>query len=128
MAHESAVAALSRLSAPCRGAFHGSAAVEVGVTRKQLADLRSAGVIEREFPDTYRMTAVIRSPEQRLRVALLWAGDGAAAAGRSAGELSGLEGVHAAMPEIVVPRSSRIRSSEVVIHRSDLRPASDAAT
>ena len=51
------------------------------------------------------MTAVARSSVQRLQAALLWAGDVAAAAGRSAGELYGLEGVRALEPEIVVPDS-----------------------
>ena len=97
--------------------FRGQAAAEVGVTRKQLAALRRAGAIERELPDTYRMIAVAPSNEQRLRAALLWAGEGAAAAGRSAGERYGLEGVRGDLPEIVVDRNRGLRSSKVVIHR-----------
>ena len=38
--------------------------------RKQLASLQQSGVIAREFADTYRMTAVPRTGEQRLRCAL----------------------------------------------------------
>jgi hypothetical protein len=74
-------------------------------------------VIERVFTDTYRMSAVPRSSEQGLRCALAWAGPGSAAAGRSAGELYGLEGVRARRPEIVVPDSRGARAKQVVIHR-----------
>jgi hypothetical protein len=59
-----------------------------------------------------------------LQAALLWAGDDAAAAGRSAGALYGLEGVSAAIPEIVVPQSNRGRSAGVVVRRSNSRAAS----
>jgi hypothetical protein len=118
VARESPIGRLSTLSAHCRGVFRGVEAVEVCVTRKQLAALITAGVIERVLPDTYRMTAVARSNEQSLRAALLWAGDKAAAAGRSAGESYGLEGVTASQPEIVIPRkTSHLRSSVVIIHR-----------
>jgi hypothetical protein len=123
MTHESPVAVLSQLSRPSLGVFGGQAAIALGVSRNQLAALHKAGVIEREFPDTYRMTAVARSAEQRLRAALAWAGEGAAAAGRSAGECYGLEGIRGAKPEIVVPRACGARSPDVVVHRSDQRDA-----
>jgi predicted transcriptional regulator of viral defense system len=113
---EQPVAVLAELSARSLGVFRGSAAVERGVTRKQLSRYLVAGVIERMLPDTYRVTAVARSSEQVLRAALLWAGDGAAAAGSSAGEVYGLEGVRADAPEIVVPPSVRGTSTHVIVH------------
>ncbi|MGQ0825487.1 MAG: hypothetical protein ACT4OX_10760 [Actinomycetota bacterium] len=91
------------------------------MTRRQLTALNMAGVIDREFRDTYRLAAVPRSSERRLRAALLWAGEDAAAAGRSAGELSRLEGVRAAVPEIVVTK--RAHAPDVVIHESRDRSA-----
>jgi len=97
--------------------------VRWGVTRKQLAALRAQEVIERVHPDVYRMTAVAPSNEQALRAALLWAGEGAAAAGLSAAELYGLEGIRAEVPEIVVPRRSGLRSAQVLIRRTDDRAA-----
>jgi hypothetical protein len=100
------------------GVFRGQTAASLGLSRKQLAALVTAGLIERALPDTYRMTAVPRSNKERLRAALLWAGDEAAAAGRSAGELYGLEGVCSLNPEIVVPSSQRPRSAEVLVHRA----------
>src|ERR1700722_17921900 len=115
MAQESALGKLSRLSSATSGVFCGGAAVQLGVTRNQLGRLLHSGAITRELPDTYRMTAVRRTSEQRLRAALLWAGPGAAAAGRSAGELYGLEGIRAARPEIAIARSNRSRSPHVLL-------------
>jgi len=123
MAYESALGAVSRLSAQQLGVFRGRAAVRQGVTRKQLAALVAAGAVERMLPDTYRLTGVARSQEQELRAALLWAGDTAAAACCSAGALYGLEGVTAPVPEIVVPASARVRSDLVVVRRSHTKTA-----
>ncbi|MCU1429072.1 MAG: hypothetical protein JWL83_3072 [Actinomycetia bacterium] len=81
--------------------------------------LVQAGVIQRVLPDTYRMTAVAESPEQRLQAALFWAGEDAAAAGRSAAQVYGLEGVTADRPEVVVPRASGARGKTVVVHRPE---------
>ena len=122
MASSAALTALSALSRATSGVFRGDAAVARGVTRKQLNALRTAEIIERVLPDTYRMTAVALSGAQRLRAALLWAGDEAAAAGRSAGAQYGLEGVHAQRPEIVVPKWVRRRHPEVDVYfTSDTR-------
>jgi hypothetical protein len=108
---------VSVLSARSDGVFRGHAAVQLGVTRRQLLALGRSGVIERVLPDTYRVTSVPFSSEQRLRAALLWGGDTAAAAGRSAGEVYGMEGVTAGPPEIVVPRALHLRNRGVVVHR-----------
>lgn len=113
----SAIGTISRLSEPTHGVFRGHAAVELGVTRKQLAGLVEAGVIERVLPNTYRMTAVKRSSQQSLSAALLWAGP-AAAAGRSAGEVYRLEGVVATVPEVSVPRK-HARTAGVIVHRPE---------
>ena len=123
LVQESALGRLSQLSAATHGVLRGCDAVKLGASRNQLTMLMRAGVITRELPDTYRMTAAVRTREQRLRAALLWAGDGSAAAGRSAGELFALEGVRAAQPEIVVARTVRRRTPGVTVHRSDDRAA-----
>jgi very-short-patch-repair endonuclease len=123
MVNESAFGSLARLSEQSAGVFRGRSAVGAGVTRKQIAALESAGAVERLLPDTYRVTAVRRSHEQSIVAALLWAGSGAAASGRSAAEVYGLEGVRAEIPEIVVPPSSRVRSDRIIVHRSDDRAA-----
>ena len=65
------------------------------------------------------MAAVPESNEQKLRAALLWAGDDAAGAGRSAGEVYRLEGVRASRPEIVIPRRQGTRAPLVHVHRAD---------
>jgi hypothetical protein len=116
---QSAESKLSALSSPSSGVFRGRDAVLAGVTRQKLASLHADGVIERMLPDTYRMTAVASSSEQRLRAALAWAGESAAATGRSAGELYDLEGVHAEVPEIVVWTDRRLRSTAVRVHHGN---------
>ena len=69
------------------------------------------------------MTAVARTSAQSLRAALLWAGPDAAAAGLSAGETYGLEGVRAPRPEIVVLPPKRVRAASVIVHRAADRRA-----
>ena len=123
MVTESAFGTLSRLSAPSFGVFRGRAAADLGVTRKQIHSLCARGVVVRVLPDTYRMTAVQTSSAQSLRAALLWAGPEAAAAGASAGETYGLEGIRAAVPEIIVCPPRRVRAEAVVVHRARDRRA-----
>ena len=119
MPKEPVVTTLSKLSASSLGAFRAEGATALGVTPNQLARLSRQGVIERVFPHTYRMTAISPSAAQRLRAALLWAGDRAAAAGRSAGELHGLEGVRASSPEIVLPHEVRGRMRGMTVSHGD---------
>jgi len=123
LSRESVVGKLSALSAATDGVFRGCAAVGLGISRKRLHHLGGVGVIERVLPDTYRLTAVAPSNRQSLRAALLWAGPRAAAAGRSAGELYGLDGVRAPRPEIVVPRTQSPRAANVVVHRPERQHA-----
>jgi len=121
MSKESVARRLSTLSEHSCGVFRGEAATASGVTPNQLARLTKEGVIERILPHTYRMVAVQRSPEQQLHAALLWAGDLAAVAGRSAGERYRLEGVHAARPEIVVPSRTRARTEFAKVYFGERR-------
>ena len=85
MLNSRSIGVLSDLSAGSLGVFRGREAVRSGVSRNQLTALIAAGALERVLPDVYRMTVVARSDEQRLRAALLWAGEAAAAAVLSAG-------------------------------------------
>src|SRR5439155_25881292 len=75
---ESVLGTLSQISEASLGVFRGRDAVDRGVTRKQLARLHAARLVERVLADTYRLSAVPRSSEQELHAALLWAGDDAA--------------------------------------------------
>jgi hypothetical protein len=102
------MARLSGLAEGSCGVFRGEAANAVGVNATQLARLAHDGVIERLLPNTYRLTAVQISSEQRLRAAFLRAGDRAAVAGRSAAERYGLEA-----PARRDPRSSCRPASEL---------------
>jgi len=85
-----------------------------------LARLRRHGVIVREHPDVYRMSGVAPSSEQHLRAALAWAGPMAAAAGRSAGRIYGLEGIVDPRPEIAVPSTLRARHDRIIVHHTRL--------
>jgi very-short-patch-repair endonuclease len=120
MPQEPVVATLSKLSAPSFGVFRAERATALGITPNQLARLTQRGVLERVLPHTYRMTSVAPSSRQRLYAALLWAGEHAAAAGRSAAELYRLEGVHASDPEIVLPHGVRARTSHATVYHGDL--------
>jgi hypothetical protein len=115
MPREPAAAAVSRLATRALGVFRGRDAVALGVSRDDLARLRRIEVINRVLPDTYRLTGAPRTRQQGLRAALLWAGDAAAATGRSAAEVYGLEGVRADKPEIALPREVRGRSADVIV-------------
>src|SRR5262245_18788875 len=119
LTREAASALLSSLSAKGGGVFRGAVAVAHGVHRNQLTALVAAGVVVRVFPDTYRMAAVPETDDLRLRAALCWAGEGAAAAGRSAGWVYRLEGVTASTPEVVVTRSRGARHSDIVVRHVD---------
>ena len=110
MPKESPVARLATLSERSCGVFRVEAANAAGVTANQLVRLSHEGVIERMLPHTYRMLSVHTSAEQRLTAALLWAGEEAAVAGRSAAARYGLEGVHATRPEIVMPHRTSART------------------
>lgn len=116
---EAVVARLFRISAEAEGVFRGRMAGDLGVSSTQLRRLQVQGIIERLHPDTYRMTVVPSSETQRLRAALLWAGDQSAAGGLSAAAVYGLEGIRAVVPEIALPHAVRGRTSEIVVQHGD---------
>lgn len=116
MDQSAALAVVAALSRAHGGLFRGASAAAHGVSCRQLSTLRASGVVVRELPDTFRLTAVARSGDTRLR-ALLWAGPDAVACGRSTGRCYGLEGVRAVIPEIVVARPANPRSNEVDVTR-----------
>jgi very-short-patch-repair endonuclease len=119
MDQSAVLAVVSNLGSLQCGVFRGRDAVARGVDRRQLARLCEAAVLARVLPDVYRLTVVQGSDEQRLRAALLWAGEPAAACGRSAGAWYGLEGVRGRIPEIVIPRVCRARCALIDTCRTD---------
>jgi very-short-patch-repair endonuclease len=119
MDQSAALAVLFELAARQCGVFRGAVAERLGVSRAQLMQLARSGLIRRELPDTYRLTAMPLSDEQRLRASLLWAGAGAAGEGRSAGWWYGIEGARACRPEIVVLRPANPRNEGVGVLRVD---------
>jgi hypothetical protein len=81
------------------------------------AGLLAAGIIARQLPDTYRLTVVPPSDEQRSRAAVLWAGGSSAVHGRSSGAWYGLEGVRARTPELAVGPGEHPRRRDVDVMR-----------
>jgi hypothetical protein len=104
MATKPPIAVVGALARKTDGVIRGADAVRAGVTRDQIAWLRPHGVIHRVLPDTYVLASVLTNDSRRLRAALLWGGDTAAALGRAAGFVYELQGVRLAggRPEIVV--------------------------
>jgi hypothetical protein len=72
LTREQAIAVVSRLAVAHDGVFRGRDAVACGVNRNQLGILVGADVLERVFPDTYRVKAVGKTNRQALRGALLF--------------------------------------------------------
>lgn len=124
MRAKEAIAALSRVARDQHGTFSTAQAVAAGAPNKQLSALIAAGALERVLPRVYRLTSVRPSVEQRRHDALLWGGDGAAVAGRSAGEVYRLEAVHAPTPEIIVVPPRRVRCGDGVVVTRVNDPAS----
>jgi predicted transcriptional regulator of viral defense system/very-short-patch-repair endonuclease len=121
VSRESPAAILAHLSNQHCGVFRIEDANAARVTANQVHWLQSTGVVERVLPNTYRLLAVPRSDEQDLHVALLWAGDRAAVAGRSAAARYRLQGVHASKPEIVVPQGTRARTTFATVYNGERR-------
>ena len=110
MHREPSIAVVTRLATATLGAFRGRAAVELGVSRKQLGTLAAHGAIERVLRDTYRLTGSARSHEQSLHAAILWTDCIGVGRARSAAMVYGLEGVRTPQPQIVVPSTLRLTS------------------
>ena len=110
MPKEAPAARLSRLSENSCGVFPRRSGEHGRRDREPMAAPLPPGVIERMLPHTYRMVAVSTSVRATIAGRPALGGDEAAAAGRSAGERYGLEGVHAVRPEIVVPTRTARRT------------------
>jgi very-short-patch-repair endonuclease len=98
-------------------------ALALGMTRRQVELRIGCGMWDRVLPAVYRVAGVPASEDQNLMAAVLWAGDGSAASGRSAGALWGLIEATGRRPEITTHR--KIRCPAVVVHRSYSLPPED---
>jgi hypothetical protein len=74
MPYVDVVATLTRLGAGRLGVFRVRDATANGISAHQIRALATGGVIAKELPGVYRLTAVRPSLEQRLHAALAWAG------------------------------------------------------
>ncbi len=110
MSQASPIQIINHVTTHTAGVLSGTSAVAHGVSRKQLVTLCRSGFLTRVHPDTYRVTAVAVTDEQRARAALTWAGPTAAGWGRSAATMYRLDGIVVPEAEIVVPANRRARS------------------
>lgn len=116
MPQSRALANLQTAAAPSHGVFSAHCAADLNVGPKQLLRLTNSGVIERVLPGTYRFGSVPPTFEQAVAAALVWAGPGAAAAGRSAAMLYKLDGITTSKPEIALPHGNRKRHPKVQVY------------
>lgn len=95
---------LMNLAARQHSAFHRHQAAKCGVDEVDLRRLLRHGVIERAVRNVYRLTGSRRTWRQRLMIAVLAAGPGAAVSGRAALALLGVPGYKEGPVEVTQPR------------------------
>lgn len=96
--------------------------VAAGFSRQAIKRRIDSGAWSVAAPRVYRSEAHERSWEQRLWIALLWAGDDAELSHRSAGPLWGLDRIAQGAAVVTVPRARRFRRGPAVVHRHRDRP------
>ncbi len=89
-----------------------------GVTDRMLQRRVRTGVFEQLPRSVYRLCGSDRSWNQRLLAACLVGGDDCLASHRSAAELHGFDAVKRGFVEVTVPRGTRIRNIDAIVHES----------
>jgi very-short-patch-repair endonuclease len=90
----------ARLARSQFGAFSRAQANSAGLSREDLRYRARRGLIQVRLPGVYVFTAAKACWEQDMWAAILWAGDGSAASGRSAAKAIGIPGFRSAQIEI----------------------------
>lgn len=119
---------LARIAARQHGAFSTQQAIAAGLTDQGLTTLVREGWCERSTRGVYRVRAAVRTPNQRMMIAVLRAGTGAALSHRAAAWSWGVPGYAAAGPEVSRPRGSSQRSDVAIVHGSLWLPAAHLTT
>lgn len=104
------------------GVFSRSQAVANGVTGRELRTLWHGGIIERVTWGVYRVSGSTPSWRQKLMVAVLAAGPGAAVSGRAAAALLGLPGFREGPVEVTQLRRPSRRYKYGVEHSTTCLP------
>jgi hypothetical protein len=120
-------AVVARFAKEFGGPFTHAQARRAGLTQEQIEQRVRAGYWLRLHPRVFVHAATLLTPEIRRRAALSWAGADALVSHRSAGEMWGFDGVVADKPELTVAGPRHPRSSDVVVHRSDVVERQDRA-
>jgi len=95
---------LMKLAGRQHGTFAGRQAKEFGVEKHDLKRLLREGVVERAAWGVYRLVGSDRTWRQRLMIAVLAAGPGAAVSGKAAAALLGLRGYREGPVEVTQTR------------------------
>lgn len=93
-------------------------ASSVGVGRELCSDLVRRGIWERPCRGLYGPVGVAWTWRRRLMAAVLLAPERSLISHRSAAALLGVGGFDAPMPEITIPRGTRLRRPGIVVHES----------
>lgn len=112
------------LAATQYGLVSWAQAKALGLSNQAIARRVAAGRWVRLAPRVYRVAGTPEHWCQRLMLALLWAGDGAAVSHRAAAALLGLDGFKQDVVEVSVPANKFEPPAGVVCHRvKELGPA-----
>jgi very-short-patch-repair endonuclease len=112
---------LMKLAGKQHGAFSAAQAKGLGVTPDQLRGKLKAGIIERAAWGVYRLVGSPRTWRQRVMIAVLAGGPGAAASGRCAAALLGLRGYREGPVEVTQTRRPSRRHPVVHAHEHSSR-------
>src|SRR6266571_34587 len=102
------------------GAIGRSQLVALGHTDDAIWRLLRQGELEDALPGVYRINGAPRSWLQDLRIATLWAGEGAAVSHRSAAALWGLQGFPEGPITISTPKKNQVSSVRFKVYRIPL--------
>ena len=114
---------LMRLSGRQHGAFTWDQAIDSGVAPTEIKVLVRRGVIERVVLGVYRVVGSPDTWRQRLMIAVLAAGEGAAVSRRAAAALLGIRGYDEGIVEITQTRRPSRRHPYGIEHSSRYLPA-----
>jgi len=114
---------LLKLAERQHAVFSAAQALSFGVTRDQLRAMVRDGRIERVARNVYRMPGSVRTWRQKLMIAVLAAGPGAAVSGRAAAALWRIPGYREGIVEITQPRRPSRRYKVAREHSSTRLPA-----
>lgn len=114
---------LIKLAERQHAVFHRTQALECGVSPEQLLAMIRDGRIERAVRNVYRMAGSVRTWRQKLMIAVLAAGPGAAVSGRAAAALWGIPGYREGRVEVTQQRRPSRRYKVAWEHSSRFFPA-----